>query len=440
MTLGLVVDEVYLGARGVDLGAQVIQGVLGIGHLDHRREVLGRSPPFLTADGRGVLVGDTVGIGAIVSHLEPGEQIAVNLYSAGETPLARSVHDTLRVVVREGGEVGMALVATGNGKTVVLVYGPAGNLLYPVGSFAEAERVGIDGAAQRSRGTNRGMTGVLAEIGVVVAVLGELGCVHYIEASRQFRYTQVGLEGDARMVASHTRLGGDDNNAVRAPGTVYCGGGGVLQDRDGSDIVRVDIVQVVDGIGDSVHDDERLVGSSDGTCSADTDGGGGAGSSVGGHEVRTGDTALKGVVHRKHRSILDIGHLDGSYRTGEVGFLGRTVTDDNQILYHIGLFAQGKVDGLAAVHLFRNTLISKTLHRKGRVGRGFDGISAVQVGGNTVPGAFHQYRRTGERLSGSVAHNTGDGDGLRPCGSADYQRKHCQNCLFNNSVHRLIPY
>jgi hypothetical protein len=52
-------------------------------------------------------------------------------------------------------------------------------------------------------------------------------------------------------------LGGDENDAVRASCAVDRRGGGVLQDVDCLDVVRVDLIEV--GTDDAVHDDERLV-------------------------------------------------------------------------------------------------------------------------------------------------------------------------------------
>ena len=54
--------------------------------------------------------------------------------------------------------------------------------------------------------------------------------------------------------------------------------GSILATANGS---AGDVVEIVDGVGDSVNDDKGFVGCRDGTGSADSDGGGGAGGSVG---------------------------------------------------------------------------------------------------------------------------------------------------------------
>ena len=114
----------------------------------------------------------------------------------------------------------MALVAACYRQAVVLVYGPAGNLLYPVCTLSERQGIRIHGTAQRGVGTDRRMAGILAEVCVVVAVLRKFRGVHNVEAPRELSDAKVGLERDSRAVAAHTGLGGDDDYAVGSPGTV----------------------------------------------------------------------------------------------------------------------------------------------------------------------------------------------------------------------------
>ena len=66
----------------------------------------------------------------------------------------------------------------------------------------------------------------------------------------------------------------------------------------------------MNGVHYSVDNDKRLVGRRDRAGTAYTNRCAGAGLARGAHDIGTGDTALKSLVDREYRSVLDIAHLD----------------------------------------------------------------------------------------------------------------------------------
>ena len=90
----------------------------------------------------------------------------------------------------------------------------------------------------------------------------------------------------------------------------------------------------MNGIDNTIDDDKRLVGCGDGTGTSDSDCGGGTRLSGSRHNVGTGDSSLKRVIHRLCRSGLQVIHMHIGNRTGQVMFLDSTVTDHDDIVQH----------------------------------------------------------------------------------------------------------
>ena len=135
-----------------------------------------------------------------------------------------------------------------------------------------------------------------------------------------------------------TFLGGDDDDAVRAPRAVNGGGGGVLQDVDRLDVIRIDRV---DALADhSVDDDERLVGGVQGSALADTDRTGGTGGTGALGDLQTGDLTEKEVFGRVGFHTVKFIRLHGYDRSGGIGFLDFTITDDNHLVEVFVVFGQ----------------------------------------------------------------------------------------------------
>ena len=123
---------------------------------------------------------------------------------------------------------------------------------------------------------------LIREIGQVVAGvgpgrLGQAPPLFRIEELDERGFVHLGdavfhRGGDVELAVALPLLGRDQDDAVRSVGAVNGGGGGILEDGDGLDVVRVDEGHRTDGIGgpvdgagvgsgidgDAVHDPERL--------------------------------------------------------------------------------------------------------------------------------------------------------------------------------------
>ena len=160
----------------------------------------------------------TPGVGTAVGGLEPFEELTFELHTAGEAFLAGILNDTVCIIVGEGCVVVALVARSGNGESVVLVEGRAGDGIDPVGTRS-GERIRIDGLGKR--GIPAGLVrvvGIGTEGGQVIAVHRELGCIHYVELARKLGESHVGLEAYVGLaLVSGTGLRSDYDDAVGAP-------------------------------------------------------------------------------------------------------------------------------------------------------------------------------------------------------------------------------
>ena len=178
---------------------------------------MGAAPPVGAAYRGLVLVVVPPCIRPRVTDFQPFEQLAFEVDTPREALLAAVVDDALRIVVGERRVVRGFLVGARERERVIRVDGRAGDLLDPVGSLAQRERVGVHRAGERRIGADVGMVGVGAERGVVVAVLCEFRRVHDVEVAGQLREADVGLERDVRLARrAESPFGGDEDDAVGA--------------------------------------------------------------------------------------------------------------------------------------------------------------------------------------------------------------------------------
>ena len=134
-----------------------------------------------------------------------------------------------------------------------------------------------------------------------------------------------------------TLLGRHQDNAVGSTGTVDGGCGGVLEDGEGVDVIRVDHGEVAVGDGDTVHNKERVVRGVQGSRTTDPDLSTGTRSTVARNDHDAGALAAKEFIGIGDRTAVEFIGLDHGHGTGQVLLLDVAVTDDNGFFHHFGI-------------------------------------------------------------------------------------------------------
>ena len=334
-------------------GSRLAQRVVGVARLDERGQILCGIIDAAATDRGEEVVLPAVLVAEVGVEPEPLEHVVGDVEGTCQVALAALLDDTLLVVVGNTGIELRLAPETVNRQGIALVRSYPADVLDPVGAFPVGER-SLDGqAAQRSGHIHIGGSADVLE--VFVAVDTVLLGVHQVKVARKHRETGRRLEIDGDIGPGiggvGAALGGYDDDAVGAAGAVDGRRRSILQDRDGLDVGRVDVAEGSDRIHNTVDHDQRIVGSGDGTGTADTDHGVGAGLTVGGGDFHTGHTALKGLVYGQNRLIADIGHLDVGDGSRKVGLLHGAVADDDSLFKHlVGVGRHSDVDALAALH------------------------------------------------------------------------------------------
>ena len=196
-------------------------------------------------------------------------------------------------------------------------------------------------------------------------------------------------------VALITALGGYQDDAVCGTGAINGGGRGILEHLDGLDVVRVQLVDIR-GRDAVNHPQGAYAGIVHGGSTTDDDGGAFTRLSGTGSNLDTGGRALQGIEHIGGHLVLNVflGHRDDG--TGNVPFLGGTVTNHHGLIQYIGSIFHFYVQAIGntsnAVHVF----IAQEAELNDVVGTGdTDGIMTFFIGDDTLFGLGIQYRSTG---------------------------------------------
>ncbi len=252
-------------------------------------------------------------------------------------------------------------------------------------------------------------------------VLVQLRGIHGAETTREgLLDTAAGLElyGSFVLVAA---LGGDHNDTAGCSGTVQSGGGSVLKDGDGLDVVGVEAAA-----GNTVHHIQRTCACGDGAGTTDADVGVVAGLAGTVHDHNAGHFTLEHVTHVRGGDVAQFftGHGDhgaGEFRT----FLGG-VTQHDDFFQRLVVGGKAHVDNRAAIHLFGHAQIAQGAEREGGVFVGLNHEVTVVVGDGTGAAGEHD-ARSDKRLSVRGVQNlTRNGNLLGRC--RDGNPCDCQYC------------
>ena len=146
-----------------------------------------------------------------------------------------------------------------------------------------------------------------------------------------------------RSVPALTLLGGDDHHAVGTAVTVNGRCGGVLQHGHGLDVLGVDVGNGTI-VRHAVHNVQGRVGGTDGTDTADADGGSAAGRiTTGGGHLHTGGGTRQGAGHAGGNLLFDGFGSDLGGRTGKRTLGGRTIGDHDGLVQNVAVILQDNV-------------------------------------------------------------------------------------------------
>ena len=223
-----------------------------------------------------------------------------------------------------------------------------------------------------------------------------------------------------------TLLHRDEDDAVRAFGTVQGGRGSALQDGEVLDILDVDFGQTVGldtlvapvvgvvGIAvtdrHAVHDDERLAGTRDGGDTADVDGDGTGGAARGGGHADAGGLAVEsGTQGRGDRVVQGFG-ADGAHGvTDPLLILADTEGGHDGAFQELGVLVEDHAEVATVPGQDLGSIADAgELNLVSHLGVG-QGVGTVQVTDRAVVGSLHKDGGPDNALARSVFHRSLDG-------------------------------
>ena len=362
-----------------------------------------------------VRLGDGLGAplldGVVGAHGEPVLDLVVGVDLEGQAAVLVLVatEDTVVHHVVDGGEEVAAVIAALEAHGVAVAPGGDEDLAAPV-------HVGhpvIDGVGTRDV--------AFAEVALGQAEVDIILRAHDIQAPGQ------GGEGELVVVEdlAFSLLAGlrsHEHDAVTGLGTVDGRGGGILQDLDGLDHFRVQVLDVVHL--QAVHDEERSQGTGIGGITADADIGPLARRTGSVDDLDTGGLALEGGGRVGSRAVLEVLTADGGHGTGQVALFLDAVTDhDGLVEEHRILLEDDTELGLVpdGNDLFG---IADAGDADGSPGGDAEAECAVQAGDGSDRGiADEDHGRTHDGRAGFIDDNAADGTVLGGCDRSQESRR-----------------
>ena len=223
-----------------------------------------------------------------------------------------------------------------------------------------------------------------------------------------------------------TLLHGDEDDAVRAFGTVQGGRGSALQDGEVLDILHVDVGQTVGldalvapvvgvvGIAvthrHAVHDDERLAGTRDGGDTADVDGDSAGGAARGGGHADAGGLTVEGGTQGRGDRVVQGFGADGAHGvTDPLLILADTEGGHDGAFQQLGVLIEDHVQRTAVPGQDLGGIADAgELDLVSHIGVG-QGVGTVQVTDRAVVGSLHKYGGPDDALASRILHRSLDG-------------------------------
>ena len=333
------------------------------------------------------------------TDLEPLGDVKIGA-EAQEEALLPGVDDDALVVHVADGEVGAGVLGTArHGDVVLLTDGGLRHHVLPV------DLVELVVIAAGEGGEGRTAVG-LDGLPVHGQPVGQGG---HFEPGSEGGDTDGGVEVHAGL-AGLALAGGHEDDAVGTVGAVDGGRGGVLEDLDALDILRVEPAQVGGrAVVDAIHDPERVGVAVDrgDTADADVVAAGRVAAGLGDHDAGCG--ALEALGDGDRRALVHRLGVDGSDRSGHVAFLLGTVTDDHGLFQEELVLFKDEVEAcLAAGELLLDLAVADAGRDDDRVVRDGQGIGAGGVGRGADGRALDEHAGGHDRVSVGVFDGTGD--------------------------------
>ena len=298
----------------------------------------------------------------------------------------RGLKNTLLTSVADRAAVGEALVAARDSEVVVGTESHAVDLVLPVGvsvaEFLRHVRVLTKETLDESP---------------------ELVAVQHVNSLLFGRDADVAGVGDHRALALDTLLSGDDDDAVRAAGTVDGRSRGILENREGLDILRIDhregVGKALDARvvhGETVNDDERVVRSVERRAATDAYCGAAARSTTLAGHVDAGYLASDHVLSIGYQTFIFLIGLNGRDRACEVVLAGDAVAYDHHIFKLLRVALERDRHSFSGRNL--NGRVTDEREDKRLPILGFDGEIAIEVGDGSERGTFNHDGNTRDRL------------------------------------------
>ena len=434
--------------RGTDIhGIAVVVFILLTGHIagnGNRGIQYGMFQTAVAGRGTGVVVD---GVGAGTAHIGAGIT-HVQVQRRGLRGLEITLEaEVVAGVVRTHHDGFLAQVGIADGPVVIL--SASGNREIRIPGISRAAEDGIHPVVGGQTEVHihiveRAEVGIV-HVGQVVAEgtefileFDEVLGIHHVDGTLMghLLLSEVGVQFHRNLLSLLSALGRNDHDTVRTAATVDSGREGILQDVDGLDFRRGD---VVDGFHrKTVHDVERAVVLGNGTATADTD-----------LDIRiriafrrndrdTGHTAGEGLRDGIYRLFGQLFTANGGNGAEQVAPLDHGITDHDDFIEEGGVFFQDDIDGRAAGD--GNRLVAQADERKDQIhgiGRDVQGVMSVQVGHRTEGRALNEDTHADQRLALLVGHRTRNVRCLGRQGQADSQARQCENeflyCFFHKN-------
>ena len=215
----------------------------------------------------------------------------------------------------------------------------------------------------------------------------------------------VGVEGDGGLLLADLALaGGHEYDAVGGAGTVDGGGSRILEDVDGLDIGRVEVIQIA--AGHTVDDDER-VGVAVGAETADGDVVAGTRHTAGLDDIHTRDRAVESAEGVGGVLLLDVFTGNINSGTREEFLLLGTITDDDGLFEHLVVFLERDDHALGSGDGDRRVADAGDFELSAR--RDLDAEFTIQVSRCTRVCAGDHDGGADDRLLAGINHLTADG-------------------------------
>ena len=200
---------------------------------------------------------------------------------------------------------------------------------------------------------------------------------------------RVRVESNSRLLLADLALArGHEDDTVRRTGTVDGRRRRILQDVDGFDVGRVQILQMASG--NTVDDHERARGTG-GADTADRDVVTGARAATGLNDVHTRNGAVQGTQRIRGALLLDILTRDVDRGAREQTLLLGTITDDDRFIKELGVFLEHDIDDRASIQLLFLRSETDAGEREGGVRRDGNRVVTIPVreGAHSVVTAEH---------------------------------------------------